>query len=171
MAAPTPGLPCGLYMGKDSGHGICIPLAIHATVPCGTPCPAVPKKPLAAMNATAMWLPFAQLPLNIMQAVVNVVVNGQIPITDQDLLVNHPSPKCTQLVVYTCNSPPKPKPCPVATLCAEDAAGGGAHIRKATATTKSVFINGRRVCRTADPLGPPCLSLIATGAVNVLIGV
>lgn len=169
--AAKPGLPCGLFMGKDSGHGICIPLTVHATVPCGTPCPAVPKKPLAAMNATAMWKPFAQTPLAIMTTVFNVVVNGQIPIVDQDLLVNHPSPKCTQLVAYTCNSPPKPKPCPVATLCAEDAAGGGAHPRKALATTKSVFMNGRRVCRTSDPLGPPCLSLIASGAVNVLIGV
>ena len=170
-AAPTPGLPCALYMGKDSGHGICIPITIHATVPCGTPCSAVPKKPLAAMNATAMWKPFVQMPASVMTTVFNVVVNNQVPIVDQDFLVNHPAVKCTQLVAYTCNSPPKPKPCPVSSLCAEDVAGGGAHIRQAKATTKSVIINGRRVCRVSDPLGPPCLSLIATGAVNVLIGV
>ena len=122
------------------------------------------------MNATAIWAPWPQTPLAVMTTVFNVVVNNLIPIVDQDPLINHPS-KCTQLVKYVCKSPPKPKPCPVPVLCAEDVAGGGAHVRIAKATCVTVFINGRRACRTADPLGPPCLSLIATGAVNVLIGV
>lgn len=170
MATSPAGLPCAVYAGKDSGHGICIPLTIHAAVPCGTPCAAVPKKSLATMNATAIWAPFPQVPLFLGVAISNVVVNNLFPITDGDALTNHPS-ECTQLVKYVCKSPPKPKPCPVPVLCAEDVAGGGAHYRVAKATCATVWIGGRRACRTADPLGPPCLSLIATGAVNVLIGV
>jgi len=169
VAAEAAGMPCAIYMGLDSGHGMCIPPTVHATVPCGTPCQAVPKKSIAAMDPTNIWPPFAQTPLNVIQTVFNVVVNNNIPIVDQDNLINHPSP-CTQLIVFSCSEPPKPAPCPTSTLCAEDVAGGGAHVRKATATTKSVFMNKKRVCRVSDPLGPPCLSLIATGAVNVLIG-
>jgi len=169
LSKPPVGLPAGIYLGSCSGHGICIPATIHAAVPCGTPCSLVPKKPVAAMNATALWPPFPQTPLNVMQTIFNVVINNNIPIGDQDLLTNHPS-TCTQIVTYVCKDPPKPKPCPVKDLAAEDAAAGGAHPRKATATTKSVLANGKRLCRVSDPLGPPCLSLISGGAVNVLIG-
>lgn len=164
------GLPAAIYIGVDSGHGICIPANVHSPVPCSGSCITAPKKSLLVMSPFNIWPPFAQLPLNIMQAIVNVVINGNIPITDQDFLVNHPA-TCTNLIVPGgCKSPPAPIPCPTATLCIEDIAGAGAHIRRATATTLTVFINGRRLCRVADPLGPPCLSLIATGALNVFVG-
>lgn len=162
------GLPAGIYQGTCSGHGVCIPANIHATVPCGTPCVAVPKKPVAAMDATNNWPPFPQLPLS--PVTPTVLINGIAPILDGDVLTNHPSP-CTQLVQYTCQSPPPPRPCPTSVLTVEDAANGGAHPRIAKATTKSVWIMGRRACRVGDPLGPPCLSLIASGAINVVIGV
>lgn len=161
------GLPAAIYKGSCSGHGKCIPPTIHATVNCGTPCQAVPKKSVATMDATNIWPPFPQLPLT--PKVPTVLINGIAPILDQDVLTSHPS-KCTQLVTLVCKEPPPPMPCPTAVLCAEDVAGGGAHIRKATATSATVFINGKRACRVGDPLGPPCLSKIANGAKNVLIG-
>lgn len=168
------GLPAALYMGSDSGHGICIPATVHGTVPCGTPCGATPPivpKSIASMNATNIWPPFPQTPLAVMTAVSNVVISGNMPIIDQDLLTNHPS-ACTQLIKFSgCKPIPAAIPCPTAGLVVEDIAGGGAHVRKAIATTKSVFVNGRRLCRVADPLGPPCLSLIATGSPNVFVGV
>ena len=165
------GLFAAIYIGTDSGHGICIPANVHSPVPCSGSCATAPKKSIATMSPFNIWPPFPQTPLNIMQAICNVVIMGNIPIVDQDLLINHP-PTCTNLIVPGgCKSPPAPIPCPTQTLCVEDIAGGGAHIRKATATTKSVFVNGRRLCRVADPLGPPCLSLIATGAPTVMVGV
>lgn len=165
------GLAAAIYQGSDSGHGRCIPANVHATLPCDGTCELAPKKSIATMDATNMWPPFAQTPLNVIQTVFNVVINTAIPIVDQDLLTNHP-PSCTQIVIRGgCKDPPSPLVCNTAVLCVEDIAGGGAHIRKANATSKSVFINGRRACRVGDPLGPPCLSLIATGSVNVFIGV
>jgi hypothetical protein len=166
------GLPAAVYGGLCTGHGICIPANVHSPVPCSGSCTTAPKKSIATMNPFNIWPPFALAPLNIMQAVVNVTIGGGgIPILDQDLLTNHPA-TCTNLIVPGgCKSPPVPIPCPTATLCVEDIAGAGAHIRKAFATTKSVWINGRRACRVADPLGPPCLSLIAFGVPNVYIGV
>jgi len=164
------GLPAAIYMGVDSGHGKCVAANVHAYVGCEGTCETAPKKAIAAMDPFNMWPPFAQSPLSIMQAIVNVVINGNIPIVDQDLLTNHP-PTCTNLIVRGgCKDPPAPLPCPTQTLCTEDIAGGGAHIRKAIATTATVFVNGRRLCRVKDPLGPPCLSLISTGATNVLVG-
>lgn len=165
------GLSAALYVGSCSGHGRCIPTAVHSTVPCGTPCPGVPPRPVASLDGQLLWPPFPQRPLSIMSSVFNVIVSGQVPIVDQDLLTNHPG-ACTNLVKFSgCDPTPAAMPCPAANLATEDVAGGGAHVRKAFATTKSVFINGRRACRVADPLGPPCLSLIATGSPNVFIGV
>lgn len=165
------GLAAAIYQGSCSGHGTCIPATVHGTVPCGTPCPGVPPKPLASLDKSLLWPPFPQVPLSVMSTVFNVVINGQIPIVDQDLLTNHPG-TCTNLVKFSgCDPTPAAIPCPPANLCAEDVAGGGAHVRKAFATSKSVFMNGRRACRVNDPLGPPCLSRIGTGSPNVFIGV
>jgi len=160
-------LPAAIYKGSCTGHGKCIPATIHAAVPCGTPCIKVPPKPIAAMDATNIWPPFPQLPLAVKPC--NVLINGIVPILDQDVLTNHP-PTCTQLVTLVCQTPPPPMPCPTQTICVEDKAGGGAHIRKAFATQKRVLVNGKPLCRVADPLGPPCLSKIAGGAINVLVG-
>lgn len=165
------GLPAALYMGSCSGHGRCMPSNVHAVVPCGTPCLGAPPKSIATMDATNIWPPFPQTPLAVMTGVANVIISGNMPIVDQDLLTNHP-PTCTQLIKFSgCDPTPAAIPCPTQQLCAEDLAGGGAHVRKAFATTKSVFVNGRRLCRVKDPLGPPCLSLIATGSPNVFVGV
>lgn len=166
------GLLAAVYQGSDSGHGRCIPMTIHAVVPCGTPCIGAPKKSVVALDASIIWPPFTQTPLNVIQTVFNVVINGQIPIVDQDSLVPHPGGPCTNLIKFSgCDPVPSALPCTAAEISAEDVAGGGAHPRTAKATTKSVFINGRRACRVGDPLGPPCLSLIATGAPTVFIGV
>lgn len=170
-AGPITGLPnaAAIYTGKDTGHGTCVPANKWQENPCGTPCPAVvPKLTIAAMDGTNMWPPFPQLP---MQPIVpTVLINNICPILDQDVLTNHP-PTCTQLVPLV--TPPNCAaivPCPTQNLCVEDIAGGGAHVRKATATSATVFIMGKRACRVGDPLGPPCLSLISTGSANVFIG-
>tara|TARA_Y100000004_G_C8823460_1_gene373003 strand:+ start:60 stop:566 length:507 start_codon:yes stop_codon:yes gene_type:complete len=166
------GLSAAFYSGSCSGHGRCIPANVHAKMPCAGTCETAPKKSIAAMDATNIWPPAPQTPFTGVPTVANVIINTtKFPIVDQDLLTNHP-PSCTNLIVLGgCKNPPAPIPCPTQTLCVEDIAGGGGHVRKATATTKSVFFNGRRACRVGDPLGPPCLSLIATGSENVFIGV
>jgi hypothetical protein len=166
------GLSAAIYSGNCSGHGRCIPANVHAVIPCGGTCETAPKKSIASMDATNCWPPFPQTPFSGVATVANVIINTtKFPIVDQDLLTNHP-PACTQIVEPSgCSKPPTPFPCPTQTLCVEDIAGGGGHVRRATATTKSVFINARRACRVGDPLGPPCLSVIATGSENVFIGV
>lgn len=165
------GLPAAVYMGVCSGHGkACVPAHVHYTGSCEATCATAPPGIIAEMEPYNIWPPFAQAPLTPASAITNVVVNGNIPIVDQDFLTNHP-PTCTNLVVRAgCESPPAPIPCPTQTICSEDIIGGGAHFRKANATSATVFINGRRACRVMDPLGPPCLSHIATGAANVFIG-
>lgn len=165
------GLSAAIYQGNCTGHGRCMPAAVHSTVACGTPCPGVIPRPVASLDGQLLWPPFPLVPLSVMSTVFNVVINGQIPIVDQDLLTNHPG-ACTNLVKFSgCDPTPAAMPCPAANLATEDVAGGGAHVRKAMATSASVFMNGRRACRTADPLGPPCLSLIGAGSPNVFIGV
>jgi hypothetical protein len=163
------GLGAAIYRGNCTGHGRCKPGNIHTTVHCGTPCEAVPKKNIATMDPFNTWIGFPQLPLQPVNP--TVLINGIFPILDQDVLTNHPG-TCTQLVQYACKEPPTPPfiVCPTSVLCAEDVAGGGAHIRKATATSATVWINGKRACRVGDPLGPPCLSKISGGSPNVVIG-
>ena len=161
------GLAAAIYRGNCSGHGRCKPGNIHATVPCGTPCEAVPKKSVATMDLFNTWIGYPQLPQGPVSP--NVVINGIAPILDQDLLTNHPG-SCTQQVVRVGTNCGDTITCATSVLCAEDVAGGGAHIRKATATSATVWINGKRACRVGDPLGPPCISKIANGSVNVTIG-
>ncbi len=165
------GLSIAVFAGSCSGHGRCIPANVHAYVGCEGTCQTAPKKSIAAMDATNIWPPFAQQPFAGKPLVSNVIINTSLfPIVNQEFLTNHP-PTCTNLVVRGgCKDPPSPLPCPTQELCVEDIAGGGAHVRRATATSKTVFINGMLACRVGDPLGPPCLSLIATGSPNVFIG-
>lgn len=168
-AGPITGLPgaAAIYTGTCSGHGICFPPNVHANTACGVPCIAVQKKNIAAMDGTNLWAPMAQLPSGPVSP--NVLINNIPPILDQDTLVPHPA-TCTQLVVQSSGNCFNIMVCGTGELCAEDVAGGGSHVRKASATSTSVFINGKRACRVGDPLGPPCLSLISTGSVNVFIG-
>lgn len=162
------GTGAGLYQGNCTGHGICVPANVHAHLTaCLPPCNQAIPKSIAAMNGTNLWAPYQQLPMSPL--VPTVLINSIAPILDQDLLTNHPS-TCTQQVTYALDKCFGAITCSTSVLCIEDIGGGGAHPRKATATTKSVFINGKRVCRIGDPLGPPCLSKIAGGSKNVFIG-
>ena len=193
MTAPSassgnkPGKPlgCALFTGVCSGHGAGTGSSHHPGLGGGmlSPCPHpslspnVVPKPVQAMNATTLWPPCGQTPLNVMQTVVNVVVNGQVPIVDQDLLIPHPTPTVhtTSSVGFKCAFTTGTPAwwCTVGIEGGRETAKG--HSRKLLATTATVFINGRRAGRMADPLGDqspafPCTSLIATASPNVYVG-
>lgn len=176
----------GLYMGTCSGHGLGSGSSHHPGLGGGTlgGCPHIPldprinAMPVIAMDAVTLWPPIAQLPLvkpptDIVGA---VVVNGMIPILDQDILTPHPTPtqhtttstgdKC----FVTLNSP--------AFWCTQGTAGGRelpiGHARKAFSTVTTVFVRGQRCTRFGDPLGDkttafPCNSVITGSSPNVFI--
>lgn len=154
--------PAGLVSGMCTGHGICIPAAIHATGP-----PCMPPRPLATKNATCFWPPLVTAPLVPYPS--TVLVNGIIPLRMGDVLIPHPSPCLNIVMVPSPPGPPIPTPCSCSILTAEDMGGVG-HIRTVKALTKSVFVEGRNMAAVGDPLGPPCLSYIGTGSVNVYVG-
>ena len=90
-----------------------------------------------------------------------VIVNGIYPILDQDVLTPHQSPTTNIVMVGPCGqTPPVPMPCICSMLTTEDAKGVG-HPRKLTALTKTVYAMGLAMGKVADPLGPPCLSVIS----------
>ena len=177
---------CGLYMGTCSGHGTGTGASHHpglggGTLPnCPHPSlsPTVVASPLPATNAVAIWPPTAQLPQGVANAkVARVFVNKLVPICDQDILTPHPTPTqfTTTSVGYKClttrNTP--------AWWCTQGIAGGReaktGHQRKALATSKTVFIGGKRAVRFGDPLGDgttafPCLSTVTGSSKNVFIG-
>ena len=128
------------------------------------------------MNATTIWAPHPQLPAG--PYLRTVIINGQLPIIDQDILIPHPTPtmhsttsvgfKCltykgnTFLVVYNRTAGGR-----------EPAVG---HSRKLFATSMTVWINGRRAGRFGDPLGDqtpafPCTSVVTGCSPNVFVGV
>ena len=174
-----------LFMGSCSGHGKgngatfqpghgggMVPGCPHSSLD-----PKINSVPLPANEPVASWPPTPQTPLGA-PTVTNVVINGKIPIVDQDMLTPHPTPTqfVTQSVGYKCavtlNTP--------AYWCTQGIAGGReaptGHQRKLFATTKTVFINKRRAGRFADPLGDgttafPCLSVVAGSSANVFIGI
>lgn len=162
------GLLAAIYRGNCSGHGVCIPANIHANVSCGTPCPAAPRKPLAAMNASCLWPPLALAPLS--PVTPTVTIEKIAPILDGDQLTLHQS-ACTNIImVGPCGqTPPVPVPCSCSILTVEDNNGVG-HPRTAKAICATVWVMKRRLCRISDPLGPPCLSTIASGAATVYVG-
>lgn len=182
-----------LYAGTCTGHGTGTGSSHHpglggGVLP-GPPCPlpsgydprVVPQTVLA-MNATTLWPPTPQLPLTPLGALRNVVINGILPIVDLDLLTPHPTPTIhtVTVVMPIPNSPPctDTKPvgaywCTLGPVAGREAPTG--HPRKALATSKSVWINGRRAARFGDPLGDgtpafPCNSFIMGCSPNVFIG-
>jgi hypothetical protein len=159
--------PASLVTGRCTGHGVCVPGAVHGAYPCGTPCPGS-TLPLATKNGTCFWPPLVTAPLAPVPK--TVLVNGIIPLADGDALILHRSPCTNIIMVGPCgDASPKPIPCSCSVLTAEDAMGAG-HPRIVKALTTSVFVNGRRFAAVGDPLGPPCLSTIASGSSNVFVG-
>jgi hypothetical protein len=178
-----------LYMGKCSGHMAGLGGSWHpgpgggAITPCsvGNLINIIPK-PMADHLIYGNWLPTPLLPLTPLGAARNVFINGIIPIVDQDLLTPHPTlsvyavtrtvGKCT--IVAPANAWWCHTYTGIGTVAGREPPVG--HVRKAMASTLSVWINGRRACRVGDPLGDgttnfPCISLISGGSPNVIIGV
>ena len=178
-----------LFMGNCTGHGEGTGGSWHPGPGGGTitPCPHSPKhenivhKPMAEHLIYGSWKPTPQTPLK-KPIVTNVVINGKVPIVDQDLLSPHPTvvqyattstgDKCYTTLntpAYHCH-----------TYTGIGNVGGRepevGHVRKCFATTKTVFINKVRAGRFADPLGDkstafPCLSLISGASPDVYIGI
>lgn len=191
MLVLAPGLGnAALFMGVDSGHGTSPGGVSHhpglggGNIPV---CPHIPldtrvvPKPVPEVDKVAVWPPTSQLPLGVAKAAVGgkpVIINGSIPIVDQDILTPHPTPsqftttstgdKC--LVTLTTPA----YWCTIGPVAGREAPTG--HPRKAFATSKTVFINKARACRFGDPLGDgtpafPCLSVITGSSPNVIIGI
>jgi len=182
------GKPMALYQGNCTGHGFGAGGFWHPGPGGGpvAPCSGSPKlisiQPRSIAAHTAMWKGIAQLPLTPASAVTNVVVNGKIPILDQDLLTPHPTTTMYQAIRTqgdcTITAPTPAYWCHtytgIGTVAGREPEIG--HVRKCISTTKSVFINGKRVGRMGDPLGDgssqfPCLSKIAGSSKNVIVGV
>ena len=181
MAAGTG---AALYMGSDSGHGVGVGASHHpglggGVLPnCPHPSlsPTVVPRTVNSMDATTIWPPHPQLPAG--PYLRTVIINGQLPIIDQDILIPHPTPTqhTTTSVGFKCltvrNTPAWW--CTIGTAGGREAAVG--HSRKLLATSKTVFINGRRAGRFGDPLGDntpafPCNSKITGCSPNVFVGV
>lgn len=174
-----------LFQGVCSGHGVGSGSSHHPGLGGGvlSPCPHVSLSPqikalpVAAMNATTIWPPIAQLPATPLGALRTVVINGILPIVDQDILTPHPTPTqhTTTSVGKECitvlNTPAWW--CTTGITAGREAPVG--HSRKCFATVKNVFINGRRAGRFGDPLGDgstafPCTSVVTGASINVFIG-
>ena len=164
------GLPC-------SGHGLCIPGAVHEVTGCGTP----PKpKGIVIKNKTCWWPPLPLIPIfPITPDRLTVLVNGIPIMLHGDTFTPHPS-SCTNIVVHMCpcgNSVcPRPTPYPCSVLTIEDAGGVG-HPRILNATTLTVLGLKRFIARVADPLGVGlpgksyvCSSVVTYGSPNVISG-
>lgn len=164
--------PVGLPTSFCTGHGICVPMAIHYIGGCGTSCPPVlcPTYPVLAKNATCYWPP--TICTAVTSLVGTVIVNGQIPLKLGDLLLPHQA-TCTNLVIEICCTPGgctiRIYNCSCSLLATEDLLGVG-HPRVVWALTKTVFADKRPLGSVGDPLGPPCLSYIGTGSPNVMCG-
>jgi hypothetical protein len=163
------GLPAALYRGTCSGHGRTYPAHQHSVENCGTTCMTVKVQlPVAVKDGVCMWPPAVLAPAG--PYLRTVIVNGIIPICDQDVLTPHKSPTTNIVMVGPCGqTPPVPMPCVCSLLTAEDARGIG-HPRKLTALTKTVYANKLAMGKVGDPLGPPCISTISQGSPNVFIG-
>lgn len=160
------GKPAGLVTSMCTGHGVCMPVAIHGAYPCGTPCPGS-TLPVATKNGTCYWPPLVCAPQPAI--FTKVFVNGVIPLALGDTLIVHPSPCTNIIMVGPCgDAAPKPIPCNCSVLTTEDAGVG--HPRTVNALTKTVFVDGLPMAAVGDPLGPPCLSNIGTGSPNVFVG-
>lgn len=162
------GLPAAIYRGTCTGHGKAKPDHIHIYQSCGTTCADAAVLPLVTKDGTCLWPPTTLAPAG--PYLRTVIVNGIFPILDQDILTPHQSPTTNIVMVGPCGqTPPVPMPCVCSMLTAEDAKGVG-HPRKLTALTKTVYAMGLAMGKVGDPLGPPCISTVAQGSPNVLVG-
>lgn len=183
------GLGAALYIGSCTGHGLGAGATHHPGIggPTLKVCPHPPltpeitPMPISVMNATVTWPPIAQLPGTGVTAVTNVVISGNAPILDGDILTPHPTPG----VLTTCSALPTTPPCAFSTptpaywCVVGDTAGREApvgHRRQLIATTKTVWVNGRRLGRMADPYGTgvmplPCSSRVSGASPNVFVGI
>ena len=153
--AAAGGLPAALYLGACSGHGVSVGATHHPGLgggllpdcPHSPLTPTIQPRPLPLMNATVLWPPTPQLPLVAVPS--NVVINGNMPILDGDQLIPHPTPTTLTTISYLPTTPPcfNVQQTPAWWCTIGDAAGRElptGHRRQLIATTKSVFINGRR---------------------------
>jgi len=164
--------------GTCTSHGVTIPAHIHFTHPClpsPPPCPPgiTPTKPLSVMDATCMWPVAPTTPEDASVLARTVFINGKSPLCDGDKLIPHIS-ATTNLIEWKQVSGPNcigpiTAPCNCSLLSAEDTFGKG-HPRVVKALGATVFVMGKRLAAIGDPLGPPCLSTIATGSENVVVG-
>ena len=162
------GVPAAIYRGNCSGHGVAISGHIHGWFGCGTTCLTCSTKPVATKNAVCYWPPTVLAPFA--PYVRNVFVHGILPILDKDILTVHRAASTNIIMVGPCGkTPPRPKVCNCSMLASEDKKGIG-HTRVMHATTKTVYANTLAMGKVGDMLGPPCLSTIAQGSPNVMIG-
>ena len=178
-----------LFMGKCSGHGAGTGGFWHPGPGGGTikPCsggnlPTVkPKKMVSGHSVMAHWKPTPQLPFSA-PLCSTVVINGKIPIVNNDILTPHPTLSVYQAVrtagkcVITAptNAWWAHKYTGIGSVAGREPPVG--HIRKCFATTKTVFFQGNLAGRMGDPLGNgtttfPCESVIAGASTNVIIGI
>lgn len=161
------GVPAALVTSLCTGHGVCMPAAVHSTEKCGTTCIDAIKKPVSAKNGTCFWPPLVCSPIATVPS--TVLINGIIPLLMGDQLIVHPSPCVNIIMVGPCGqTPPVPVPCGCSILTLEDKGVG--HPRTVKALTQTVKVMGRQLAKVGDPLGPPCLSKIGSGSPNVLVG-
>jgi hypothetical protein len=180
----------GLFMGKCSGHGLGAGASHHP----GLGGPILPKcvqpqydpnivpMSVTQMDAVTMWPASPQLPLGVAKAAAaRVVVNGKIPMVDQDILTPHKTTTIHQ-VSYTgipqgCPGGTTANPahwCTIGTVGAPPRDPALGHARKVLATAKTVFIGKVRVSKFGDRLGDgtpafPCNSVVTGCSPNVFI--
>lgn len=177
-----------LFQGSCSGHGAGAGGSWHPGPGGGpvTPCsggnlPSITPLPMTTAHPVmGHWLPTPQLPFSV-PLCATVIINGIIPIVNNDLLILHPTlsvyqatrtvGKCT--IVAPTNAWWCHAYAGIGNVAGRETAAG--HIRKCFATTKTVFFQGNLAGRMGDPLGNgtpafPCQSVIAGASINVMVG-
>lgn len=181
-------LGAALFMGNCSGHGKgngCKFQPGHAGGPVEL-CPhgaldvRIKALPVIGNEPVASWPMWPQLPKAVpLAASARVVINGKIPIVDQDELTPHPTP--TMFLTesfgkecYTLQTTPAYH-CTLGSVGGREGAAG--HPRKLFASSMTVFVGGKRLGRFADRLGTgtgsgpyPCLSVVSGSSANVFVG-
>jgi hypothetical protein len=178
-----------LFKGTCSGHGAGTSGSWHPG-PGGGPVEDCRSGNLIGITALPMtsahpvmghWLPAPQLPFTV-PLCATVIINGIIPIVNNDLLSLHHTEsvysatrtvgKCTIVAptnAWWCHAYSG-----IGNVGGRESPAG--HIRKCFATTKTVFFQGSLAGRMGDPLGDgtptfPCQSVITGASPNVLIGI
>ena len=180
-----------IFQGKCSGHGAGAAGSWQPGPGGGpvAPCSSGNIMPISHLPMTsghsvmAHWKATPQLPLATPQ-VTNVLINGKMPIVNNDLLTLHPTKSVYQVTRTkgdcTTIAPANAWWCHTYTGVGSNPSRGcetaAGHVRKCFATTKTVFIGGQLAGRMGDKLGDgtpafPCESVIVGAAKDVIIGV